>query len=122
MNGDVLFSGDPYADPGSQQPPPPEPETQPSAETASGAPSPGSGKMPKFKGSAVKTSSVPSVGGDALKFITMIFVLIVLYDVVTHGTAWSGVFANISSHLANFVSVKPLATVQTTTAAWSNVL
>lgn len=69
-----------------------------------------------------KLVNVPTVQGDALKMIFMVFVLIIIYDVVTHGTAWSGVFGNISSHLSNFVSVKPLATVQTTPSAWNGVL
>ena len=126
MNGDILFEGDPYADPGSV-PPPFDWNAKPDMSAVPGAPGPpGTPGTSGARGArgyrAAGSATVPTVSGDALKFITMIFVLIVLYDVVTHGTAWSGVFKNISSHLANFVSVKPLATVQTTTAAWSNVL
>lgn len=121
----VLFEGNPYADPETEMaenstygPPGAPSNGEPGA---SGEPGAQGARGPSGRGRS-SVATVPTVSGEALKFIAMIFVLIILYDVVTHGTAWSGVFANISSHLANFVSVKPLATVQTTTAAWSNVL
>jgi hypothetical protein len=49
-------------------------------------------------------------------------ILLVVYVVVTHGSAWGKVSQNVSTHLANFISTKPMANVVTTKSAWNGVL